>query len=102
LAEVRGLNPRQIREFGEAIIDALRRGERNSPLPIKRVTRLASRLEPTVDFLSLCLRALAVERSVSTGILATRTELGKLAAFGERAQIALLRGWRREVAGAAL
>jgi ribonuclease D len=102
LAEVRGLNSRQIEKFGPGMIDALRRGARNSSPPIKRAVPLPSGLEPTVDFLSLCLRALAREQSVSTAILANRTDLARLAAFGDHAPIHLLRGWRREIVGASL
>ena len=102
LAEIRGLNPRQIQKFGAAIIEVLRRGVTNTPPSIKRATSLPAGLEPTVDFLSLCLRALAVEQSISAGILANRTDLARLAALGQRAQIGLLRGWRRQAVGVAL
>jgi ribonuclease D len=102
LAEVRGLNPRQIEKFGAGILDAMLRGARNTPPPVKRGTPLPRGLEPTVDFLSLCLRALSVEQAISTGILANRNDLTLLTAFGEGAHTPLLRGWRRQAAGTAL
>lgn len=102
LAEVRGLHSRQIERFGAEMIEALRRGTRNSPPPIRRVPSLHPSLEPTVDFLSLCLRAVANEQAISPRILANHNDLAAVAAFGEKADVPLLRGWRRQAAGTAL
>jgi ribonuclease D len=102
LTEVRRLNSRQIEKFGADILEALRRGVRNAPPPVRRATPLRRSLEPTVDFLSLCLRAVSVERSISNGILANRADLTALAAFGDQAEVSLLSGWRRQAAGEAL
>src|SRR5262249_32947450 len=63
---------------------------------------LPGSLEPTVDFLSLCLRATALAQSISAGILANRTDLAMLAAFGDQARIPLLEGWRRQAVGTEL
>jgi ribonuclease D len=102
LAQVRGLNSRQIEEYGAEIIEALRRGARNTPPAIKPADPLPTALEATVDFLSLCMRAVAREQSISTGILANRSSLRLLMTMGETANIPLLRGWRRQLVGAAL
>jgi len=102
LAQVRGLNSRQFEEYGAEIIEALRRGARNAPPAIKPADPFPASLEATVDFLSLCMRAVAREHSISTGILAHRSGLRLLATLGETADIPLLRGWRRQLAGTAL
>ena len=102
LAQVRGLNSRQVEEYGAEIIEAVRRGARNAPPAIKRADPFPAALEATVDFLSLCMRAVAREQSISTGILASRSGLRLLVTMGETAHIPLLRGWRRQLVGNAL
>jgi ribonuclease D len=102
LAQMRGLNSRQAEEYGPEIIEALRRGVRNAPQAIKQADPFPAALEATVDFLSLCMRALAREQSISTGILANRSGLRLLVTLGENADIPLLRGWRRQSVGTAL
>lgn len=102
LDRVRGLNAGQVRQFGAGMIEALRRGVHNTPPPMERAESFPSELEGTVDFLSLCMRSVAREHSISTGVLANRHELRMLAALGEAADTPLLRGWRREMLGTAL
>jgi ribonuclease D len=50
LAQVRGLNSRQVEEYGAEIIEAVRRGARNAPPAIKRADPFPAALEATVDF----------------------------------------------------
>ena len=102
LAQVRGLNSRQVGEYGAEIIEAIRRGARNVPPAIKPADPFPAALEATVDFLSLCLRAVAREQSISTGILANRSGLRSLVTLGETAHIPVLCGWRRQLVGTAL
>ncbi len=102
LAQVRGLNSGQIDKFGQEIIRVLKKGSENTAEPIKADTPLPSEFEATVDFLSLCMRSLAQEQSISTGILGNRSELREIVKLGDDANVSLLRGWRREVVGLAL
>jgi ribonuclease D len=102
LSQVRGLSSRQIEEFGQEIIQALHRGARNEPPEIKTEEPFPAELEATVDFLMLCMRSLARQQSISTGILASRSALRELVALGEKASISLLAGWRRQSVGTAL
>jgi ribonuclease D len=102
LAEVRGMNPRQIQEFGPEIIEAVRRGVLNRPPAIERDEAFPPSLEPTVDFLSLCMRTVARDASISAALLANRSDLRSLAISGDAAPVALLQGWRRQVIGTAL
>ena len=102
LGQVRGLSPHQVAKFGKEIIDALNRGRNNAPPVIEPVDSFPAELEATVDFLSACMRALAQEQSISTAILANRSDLRELVTCGEAANIPLLRGWRRELVGNAL
>ncbi len=102
LEEVRGLQPQQIARFGAGLISAAQRGSEKPSPRVSRSSSLPTTLEPTVDFLMLCLRSLAGEQEVSPGQVATRSELAELIVRGDQADIALMRGWRRKVFGEAL
>jgi ribonuclease D len=59
-------------------------------------------MQPTVDFLVLCLRSLAAEMQISPSRVANRSDLTAVVLHGERARVPLLQGWRREAIGEAL
>jgi ribonuclease D len=99
LREVRGLHGQQVERFGKGLLQVLQE-TLSEPYPtITRPPALASRLEPTVDFLTLCLRSLAAENEISSGLLATRSDLTRIALSGEKAEVPLLQGWRRQAVG---
>ena len=102
LAEVRGLRSDQVRRFGGGMIEALRGGADTPPPRLERPPSLPQGMEPTVDFLVLCLRSLSAERQISPGLLANRADLTAVVLHGERAHVPLLRGWRRKAVGEAL
>jgi len=99
LAQVRGMNGRQVGEFGAEMLEALRRGRNNTPDPIALSEPFPPALEATVDFLSVCLRAIAQEHSIATATLANRSDLRELILQGDTADTPLLRGWRRRMVG---
>lgn len=99
LREIRGIQHEQINKFGQQLLKILSNTELPPCPTIKRNSSLAPSLEPTVDFLSLCLRSLSSERKISPGMLANRSDLAELIKNGEKANIALLRGWRRQAVG---
>lgn len=84
------------------MVAAVERGARNTPPPIERTESCSPELDATVDLLSVCLRTIAREQSISASLLANRQDLRLLAAQGEAADIPLLSGWRRGMAGTAL
>jgi ribonuclease D len=102
LAEVRGLRSDQVRRFGRGMIEALSRGANTPPPRVERPPSLPQEMEPTVDFLVLCLRSLSAEKQLSPGLLAGRADLTAVVCYGEKAQVPLLSGWRRKAAGEAL
>jgi len=102
LSEVRGLRSGQAQRFGRGMIEALSRGADMPPPILKRPTPLPQEMEPTVDFLVLCLRSLSAEKQISPGLLANRADLTAVVLYGEEARVPLLRGWRREAVGEAL
>jgi ribonuclease D len=99
LREVRGLLPQQIEQYGADLLQVMARGATDPCPSVKRSSSLPPSLEPTVDFLSLCLRSLAGMRAVSPGMVATRGDLAALIQAGEHADVPLMRGWRRQVIG---
>jgi len=99
LREVRGLNGQQVERFGRGLLQVLQEPLAEPYPTITRSPTLASRLEPTVDFLTLCLRSLAAENDISSGLLATRSDLTKIVLLGEKAEVPLLQGWRRQAVG---
>ncbi len=102
LARVRGLNSGQIERYGTEIIRAMELGARNQADSIEFEEPFPSSLEATVDFLSLSMRSLAQEQSISTAVLGNRAGLRQLVKSGSDAQVPLLRGWRREAIGESL
>lgn len=102
LAGMRGLSPGQLDRFGAEMVAAVERGARNTPPPIERTESCSPELDATVDLLSVCLRTISREQSISATLLANRQDLRLLAAQGEAAEIPLLSGWRRGMAGTAL
>ena len=102
LSQVRGLRSDQARRFGRGMVEALSRGADMPPLGLKKPTALPQEMEPTVDFLVLCLRSLSAEKQISPGILANRADLTAIVLHGEKARVPLLRGWRRKAVGEAL
>lgn len=102
LSEVRGLHSGQIRRFGTGLIEALGRGAGEPPPELTKPLVLPQDMQPTVDFLVLCLRSLAAEMQISPSCLANRSDLTAIVLYGERARVPLLQGWRREAIGEAL
>ncbi len=102
LREIRGMQPQQVERFGNLLLDVLKRTPGAAPSLVPRANSLPPALEPTVDFLILCLRSLASERAVSPGMVATRTDLAAVILAGERADVPLMRGWRKQAIGDAL
>ncbi len=99
LRDIRGLHQDVLRRHGEELLEAARRG-RELPPP-HRETRLPldNALEPTVDYLVLCLRMLARDLDLSPTAVATRNDLVELVRDGAAADVPLLQGWRRAAVG---
>lgn len=99
LRDVRGLTSQQTERFGRQLIATVADGMHQTPPVIPPRNGFPSALEPTVDFLFVCLRSLAVDRSVASSMVATRSDMSQLAARGQAAEIPLMRGWRRAAFG---
>ncbi len=104
LRNIRRLYPRSVERYGEAIIQAVRRGlEVPDPdLPAHEKGR-SLRIRPGVpELLNAVLRARAGERHVAPTLIATMRDLEILAHDPRREEaraLSLLNGWRREMVG---
>jgi ribonuclease D len=99
LRTVRGLTSQQAEKWGRRMIEAIQDGMTNPPPTLPPRNSFPPAMEPTVDFLFVCLRSIAVEKSVAPGMVASRGDMNRLAVQGEDADIPLMRGWRRESFG---
>jgi ribonuclease D len=99
LRNIRGLTSQQADKWGRRMIEAVADGMNNPPPPVPSRNSFPPAMEPTVDFLFVCLRSLAVEKSVAPGMVASRGDMSRLAVQGEEADSPLMRGWRRSAFG---
>jgi ribonuclease D len=67
--------------------------------PAPRRSAMTPEADALADLLGCLVKLRARERGVATGQLATRTQLEEVALHGERAQVPVLEGWRREIVG---
>lgn len=101
LGEIRGLNPRSLGEGAAGLIDAVREGGALSDeeLPrIDRKPRTVVDIEGVVELMGALVRVRASEHGIAVPLLATRSDLERLAS-GERDENGLLSGWRRTIVG---
>jgi len=86
--------------WGEAIVDAVKRGlERDTKsLPRLERFRAAPNAAATVELLKVLLRMTAERHGVAAKVIATVDELDRIAA-DDNADVPSLKGWRRELFG---
>jgi ribonuclease D len=86
--------------WGEAIIDAIKRGIERDPKTLPRLDRFrpAPNGAATVELLKVLLRMTAESHGVAAKVIATVDELDRIAADDE-ADVPSMKGWRRELFG---
>jgi len=86
--------------WGEAIIEAVGRGLARDPKTLPRIEKGRSTANgaATVELLKVLLRMTAERHAVAAKVIATVEDLDRIAA-DDRADVAALRGWRRELFG---
>jgi ribonuclease D len=101
LAHLRSL-PRGLErsKWGEAIVDAVKRGLARDPKELPRIERLkgAANGAATVELLKVLLRMTSERHGVAAKVIATVDELDRIAA-DDSADVPALKGWRRELFG---
>ncbi len=101
LGELRGLNPRSLGDGGAGLLEAVRRGLSTPEDSLPRLTmrpRTRIDVEGIVELMNALVRVKASEHGVAAALLASRSELERLAG-GERDESPLLQGWRRSLVG---
>ena len=67
--------------------------------PAPKVQHMPPSLGPRIEMLKTLLRLRTEVEGIATRLVANARDIEQLAAFGERAEIAALKGWRREIFG---
>jgi len=103
LAKLRGI-PRgfekssSAKDLVESLSAALDNAEDYAP-PAPKVKHMPPSLGPRIEMLKTLLRLRTEVQGVATRLVANARNIEQLAAFGERAEIDALKGWRREIFG---
>ena len=86
--------------WGEAIVDAVKRGIERDPKTLPRLERFrpAPNGAATVELLKVLLRMTAESNGVAAKVIATVDELDRIAA-DDAADVPAMKGWRRELFG---
>jgi ribonuclease D len=87
-------------KWGEAILEAVARGLARDPKSLPRIERSRAAVNgaATVELLKVLLRMTAERHAVAAKVIATVDDLERIAADDE-ADVAALKGWRRELFG---
>ncbi len=103
LAKLRGI-PRgferssSAQSLVEGLCAAIDNSEEYAP-PAPKTKHMPPSLGPRIEMLKTLLRLRTEVRGIATRLVANARDIEQLAAFGEAADIAALKGWRREVFG---
>ncbi len=101
LARVRGVEQALVKREGDQLLALIRQGletpRENWPREKSRPTKLSASQEATLDILTAALRIIADEAGLSPQLIASRKDLAAL--LHGMPDGALLRGWRKKLAG---
>lgn len=103
LARLRGVpngfeKSRSAKSLVESVCYALENAEDYAP-PAPKVQHMPPNLGPTVEMLKTLLRLRTEYQDIAPRLIANAKDIERIAAFGEKADVAALKGWRREVFG---
>ena len=107
LSQIRGVHQSVLKRRGEMILDAIRRGLQDPPIPREeRRGRSDSGDSPLIALAEALLRARAMEAGLAYELIASRAELEQIIAAARHSEpepdVRTLNGWRRELVGADL
>ena len=105
LERIRGLSKKMAEGWqGRQILEAVQRGlalpEADCPQPEERAP-LPRGIGPVADLLKVMLKLAAEESGVAQRLIATTDDIDQIAAFGDKAEVPALKGWRRDLFGEA-
>jgi ribonuclease D len=104
LEQIRGLHPPTIKRRGQAILDAIVRGQEATPIPRDEArARSEASDTPLIALAEALLRARGLEAGLAYELIASRAELELIVAATRRSEpepeVRTLSGWRRELVG---
>lgn len=103
LARTRGLSDKAATgPMGQAILDAIRAGEAvpDAECPEPRAKNdLPRGIGPVADLLKVLLKMRAEDADVAPRLIASSDDIDRIAAFGAKADVPALSGWRAEMFG---
>ena len=103
LGRIRNLQARTAERYGTRLISLVQEGSQREPQPLpgwKKRSKPTAQEEALADILHAQLRLLADKHRINSTVLASRKDLLNLA--GGDTDVAVLHGWRGEMAGAEL
>jgi len=99
LADLQALPPKSLERHGEALVELIAEAATSTAPPLQVEARSDDAEKQRIKRLLDRARTIATELGIPSSLLAPRADVEALAINREAAQIPLLRGWRREVAG---
>jgi ribonuclease D len=107
LEQIRGLHPPIIKRRGQAILDAIARGQEAEPIPRdERRARSEAGDAPLIALAEALLRARSLQAGLAYELIASRAELELIVSAARRGEpepeLRTLTGWRRELVGSDL
>ncbi len=103
LKKIRNLQPKTVERYGDKLISLVQDARNREPQPFplgKRRAKPTPQQEALADLLHAQLRLLADKHHINVSVLASRKDLLELVRGEDH--VAVLHGWRREMAGAEL
>jgi ribonuclease D len=108
LAQIRGVNPDVVRRRGNAVIEAIVRGQQAEPVHLDESDRMQTESAdgPVIALAESLVRSRAQEAGLAYELIAARADLAPIVVSVRRGapepDVRTLRGWRRELVGAEL
>jgi ribonuclease D len=103
LARTRGMGQRMAEgPAGQKLLKAISAGQAIPDKELPRPPRhkpLPKGIGPVTDLLKVLLKMKSEQHDVAQRLIATSDDLEKISAYGEKAEVHALQGWRREVFG---
>lgn len=102
LGDLQALPPKSLERHGQTLLDLIAQGVRTDAPPLVIEARAGDAEKKRLKHLLERARTIANDLGIPASLLAPRADIEALAVQGDKAPVSLLRGWRRQVAGAEL
>lgn len=99
LGDLQALPPKSLERHGQTLLDLVAQGAASDAPPLVTDARADESEKKRLKRLLERARTIANDLGIPASLLAPRADIEALAMLGDKAPVALLRGWRREAAG---